>query len=156
MPERQPSSRSCFVCGRDNEGGLRTRWVSDRAAGEVRSTVTVAERFHGYPGVVHGGVLTALMDEAMVRSLLIDGGFDDLQVTGRMDVSFRLATPTGVPIVVAGRLLQRSASRSKARAEVRLSDGTVTAHAEALLVRPTPEVAEAWARERPYWSIDEE
>lgn len=156
MKEKQPSSRSCFVCGRENGGGLRARWETDREAGEVRSTVSVAEHFNGYPGVVHGGILAALLDEAMVRTGLLDGGFDDLKVTARMEVTYRRATPTGTPLTVVGRLVQRGAGRARAEAEVRLGDGTLTARAEALLARPPPEVTRGWAAERPFWRIDEE
>ncbi|HEY6098414.1 MAG TPA: PaaI family thioesterase, partial [Anaeromyxobacter sp.] len=153
MPEKQPSSRSCFVCGRDNEAGLHSRWVSDRAAGEVRSTIVLAEHFHGYPGIVHGGIVAALLDEAMVRSLLLEGEFEDLMVTARMQVTYRRVTPTVVPVTIAGRLVKRGSSRATAEAEIRLADGTVTAEAEGLLTRPTPEVAAAWALERPYWAV---
>jgi len=154
MTERQPSSRSCFVCGRDNPLGLRARWESDRAAGEVRCQVTIPEPFNGYPGVVHGGIVTALLDEAMARTLLIQGGFEDLLVTGRMEVAFRNTTPTGAPVTVVARLLKRTASRAQAEAELRLADGTVTARAEALMIRPPPEVAAAWAAERAHWRVD--
>ena len=154
MAERQPSSRSCFVCGRENGAGLRTRWESDRAAGEVRSTLVLAEHFHGYPGIAHGGIVAALLDEAMVRSLLLEGRFEDLMVTARMEVSYRRATPTAGPVTVVGRLVKRGASRATAEAEIRLADGTVTAEAEGLLTRPPPDVAAAWAEERPFWSVD--
>ena len=154
MSERQPSSRSCFVCGRENGAGLRTRWESDRAAREVRSTIVLAEQFHGYPGIAHGGIVAALLDEAMVRSLLLEGSFEDLMVTARMEVAYRRATPTSLPVTVVGRLVKRGSSRATAEAEIRLADGTVTAEAEGLLTRPPPEVAAAWAEERPFWSID--
>jgi uncharacterized protein (TIGR00369 family) len=154
MSDPQPSSRSCFVCGRENGAGLRAGWLSDRAAGEVRSTVVLAEQFHGYPGIAHGGIVAALLDEAMVRSLLLDGTFDDLMVTARMSVAYRRATPTAQPLTVVGRLLRRGASRATAKAELRLADGTVTAEAEGLLTRPPPEVAAAWSAERPFWRVD--
>lgn len=155
MAEKQPSSRSCFVCGRENASGLRSRWESDRAAGEVRSTVTLAEHFHGYPGLAHGGIVAALLDEAMVRSLLLDGDFEDLMVTARMQVTYRRATPTASPIAVVGRIVKRGGSRATAEAEIRLADGTVSAEAEGLLTRPPPEVAAAWREERRFWSVDE-
>jgi uncharacterized protein (TIGR00369 family) len=155
MAEKQPSSRSCFVCGRENGAGLRTQWVNDRVAGEVRSSLVLAEHFHGYPGIAHGGIVAALLDEAMVRSLLLAGDFEDLMVTARMEVAYRRATPTSVPVVIVGRLLKRGSSRATAQAEIRLANGTVTAEAEGLLTRPPPDVAEAWARERPFWSVDE-
>ena len=153
--ERQPSSRSCFVCGRENALGLRARWTSDRAAGEVRAALAIPEQFNGYPGVVHGGILTALLDEAAVRTALLEGGFDDLLVTARIEVTFRRPTPTEAPVTVVARILKRTATRAQAEAEIRLADGTVAASATALLARPAPEVAAAWGAERPYWKVDE-
>jgi len=129
--------------------------VNDRGAGEVRSSLVLAEHFHGYPGIAHGGIVAALLDEAMVRSLLLEGAFEDLMVTARMEVSYRHATPTAVPVTVVGRLVKRGSSRATAQAEIRLADGTVTAEAEGLLTRPPPEVKAAWAEERPFWSVDE-
>lgn len=155
MEDKQPSSRSCFVCGRDNPGGLRAQWVNDRTTGEVRATVIVEERFNGYPGVVHGGVLAALLDEALVRTALIDGRFDDLMVTARMEVTFRRPTPTGQPLTILGRLVKRGGTRVRAESEARLADGTVVARAEGLLAKPPPEVATAWSAEREYWRVDD-
>ena len=155
MEDRQPSSRSCFVCGRENGGGLRARWVSDRAAGEVRATVLVEERFNGYPGVVHGGVLAALLDEALVRSLLVEGDFENLMVTAKMEVVYRRPAPTGQPITIVGRLVKPGESRAQARSEARLADGTVVARAEGLLTRPPPDVAAAWNAERDHWRVDD-
>ncbi len=154
MIENQPSSRSCFVCGRDNPAGLHTRWVADRAGGGVSTTLVLDEQFNGYPGLVHGGIVTALLDEAMVRAILLQGDFEDLMVTARMEVTFRRATPTGQPVTAEGRILRRSPSRATARAEVRLADGSVTAEAEGLLVRQPAEVAAAWAEERKHWRVD--
>ena len=135
--------------------GLKTRWESDLGAGEARCRVTLPEAFNSYPGVVHGGIVTALLDEAMARALLLEGGFDDLLVTARMEVAFRRATPTETPITVVAWIRRRSGSRAQAEAEVRLADGTVTATAEGLLARPTPEVAAAWGAERGAWRVEE-
>ena len=41
MTERQPSSRTCFVCGRENPIGLKVRWEQDRERGEIRGTLTL-------------------------------------------------------------------------------------------------------------------
>jgi len=155
MIEKQPSSRSCFVCGRDNSAGLGTRWVADREKGEVRASLTLEERFHGFPGLAHGGIIAALLDEAMVRALLLDGEFEDLMVTARMEVTFRRATPTGQEVTAVGRIVKHGGSRAHAEAEVRLADGTVTARAEGLLLRQPAEVAAAWAKERPHWRVDD-
>jgi uncharacterized protein (TIGR00369 family) len=150
---RQPSSRTCFVCGRDNPLGLSARWESDVEKGEVRATLTIPEQFNGFPGIVHGGVLSALLDEAAVRTALLDGGFDDLMVTAKLEVAFRRPTPTRTPVTVVGRLVQRQGTRAKAEAEVRLADGTVAARAEALLAKPPADVAASWEGEREHWKV---
>ena len=149
----QPSSRTCFVCGRENPLGLAARWESDPDRREVRATLEIPEHFNGFPGTVHGGILTALLDEAAVRTALLDGGFDDLMVTAKLEVAFRRPTPTCTPVVVVARLVRHAGSRAKAEAEIRLLDGTVSARAEALLMRPAPEVSAAWEVERAHWRV---
>jgi uncharacterized protein (TIGR00369 family) len=153
MIEEQPSSRACFVCGRDNPAGLHTRWIADRGAGEVRTEAVLGEPTQSYPGLVHGGIVTALLDEAMVRALLLEGDFEELMVTAKMEVTFRRATPTGQPVTVVGRIVKRGASRASAEAEVRLADGTVTAQCTGLLVRQPADVSAAWAAEREHWRV---
>jgi acyl-coenzyme A thioesterase PaaI-like protein len=154
MPTRQPTSRSCFVCGRDNPVGLKVKWDQDPGAGELRGTVTIPEHFNGYPGVTHGGIVAAILDETAGRAILIDGGFDDLMVTAKLEVVYRRPTPTGVPLEVVGRLLRRSDARAEAEADLRLPDGTVAARATVLLARPPAEIVEGWAAEREHWRVD--
>ncbi len=155
MPTRQPTSRSCFVCGRENPVGLKVKWDQHPEAGELRGTVTIPEHFNGYPGVTHGGVVAAILDETAGRTILIDGGFDDLMVTARLEVVYRRPTPTGVPLGVVGRLLRRVGARAEAEAEIRLPDGTVAARGTVLLARPPAEITERWAAEREHWRVDE-
>lgn len=154
MPTRQPTSRSCFVCGRDNPVGLKVVWDQHPEAGELRATVVIPEHFNGYPGVTHGGIVAAVLDETAGRTILIDGGFDDLMVTAKLEVVYRRPTPTGVPLEAVGRLRKRSGTRAEAEAELRLPDGTVVARATVLLARPPAEIAERWAAERQHWRVD--
>jgi acyl-coenzyme A thioesterase PaaI-like protein len=141
------------VCGRENPFGLAARWESDLDRREVRGTLEIPEHFNGFPGTVHGGVLSALLDEAAVRTALLDGGFDDLMVTAKLEVAFRRPTPTCTPVVVVARLLKRSRTRAQAEAELLLPDGTVAAKAEALLTAPPAEIAAAWEAERTHWRV---
>jgi acyl-coenzyme A thioesterase PaaI-like protein len=154
MSRRQPSSRTCFVCGRDNPVGLKMKWDQDPEQGEIRATVTLPEHFNGYPGVAHGGVIAAVLDETAGRSILVDGGFDDLMVTARLEILYRRPTPTGVPLLAVGRLLRRDGARAEAVGELRLPDGTVSARATVYLARPPQEIAAGWEPERPYWKVD--
>lgn len=154
MSERQPSSRSCFLCGRDNAVGLRMVWDNHPEEGEIRATVTVPERFNGYPGVVHGGILAAILDETAGRAMLLEGGSDDLMVTAKLEVLYRRPTPTDVPLLVVGQLLKRTEARADARAEIRLPDGMVSARGRVLLARPPEAISQAWKVERQYFKVD--
>jgi uncharacterized protein (TIGR00369 family) len=151
--ERQRSSRACFVCGRENEASLKATWYNDTEAQKVRATLTVPERFNGYPGIVHGGVVAALLDETAGRALLLDGNDGPLMVTLKLDVKYRLPTPTSQPVTLIGWVIHRSESRARVAAELRLADGSVAAQAEAVVVRPGEEFSKRWEAEKPFWRV---
>ncbi len=156
MNDWQPTSRTCFVCGRENPVGLKLKWLNDREAGEVRGTLTVSEHFNGYPGVVHGGIIGAILDETAGRTVVMDGGSEALMVTLKLEVTYRRPTPTGVPLTAVARLLRRTGRRAEAVAELRLPDGTVTATSRVVLAKPPESIAAAWEAERGFFRVDEE
>lgn len=154
--EKQPNSRTCFLCGRQNSSSLRMTWHNDRAANRITSTVVVPEHFNGYPGVAHGGIVAAILDETAGRAILLDGNDQELMVTLKLEVRYRRATPTGQPLTVRGWVIRRSATRAQVAADVRLPDGTVMAECEAVCVRPPEEFRLRWEAEKPYWKVYED
>lgn len=56
---------SCFVCEQSNPSGLQISFLHDDEAAVVRATFSLGEAFCGAPSYVHGGVVLAVMDEAM-------------------------------------------------------------------------------------------
>lgn len=151
--DKQPNSRMCFLCGVENPVGLRMPIYSDRDQARVVAPVTVPEHFQGYPGVVHGGIVATMLDEVAGRAILVDGGDDSLMVTVKLEVRYRQPTPTGTPLLVIGRVTQPGRTRARARGEIRLPDGTVTAEAELLLTRPPVEIRARWRDELRYWKV---
>jgi acyl-coenzyme A thioesterase PaaI-like protein len=103
------------VCGRENPVGLKVSWDQDPEAGEIRGRVTVPAHFNGYPGVTHGGIVGALLDETAGRTILMDGGFEDLMVTAKLEVVYRRPTPTGS--AAAGRWATAAADGAGGRTE---------------------------------------
>ncbi len=154
MSDAQPTSRYCFVCGRENPASLHARWTNDPEARRVRSVVTVAEEYNGYPGIVHGGVVAALLDETAGRALMLDGDFERLWVTVKLEVSYRRPTPTDVPLMVEGWVVRDDARRSLTAAEIRLPDGELTASCKALIARPPEGLLAGWLAERQHWRIE--
>ena len=151
--DKQPNSRSCFLCGRENPVSLKVSWYNDPDARRVRATVVVPDDYNSYPGIVHGGVVAALLDETAGRAVMIDGDWANLMVTLKLEVTYRRATPTGTPLEVAGWVLRDGPRRARVAGEIRLPDGTVTASCEAVVVRPPAEVLAGWETERPHWRV---
>ena len=152
---KQPNSRMCFICGRDNPAGLHLVFVEDHEAGVVRVEFTVPDRFQGYPGVVHGGIVAAILDEVAGRAVLLEGSDDDLMATLRLDVRYRGPTPTETPLVAVGWVERRSGMGAKVAGEIRLSDGTVTAECASTLANVPASFQEAWEAEKRHWHVDE-
>src|SRR5512136_1048411 len=130
MTRPQPSSRNCFVCGVQNPYGLHIHFEDD-GENTSRAEVIVPERFNGYPGVVHGGIVATILDEVSGRALLARGhDLRNLFVTLKMEIRYRMPTPTNTPLTAIGHIVQQGASRAKVHGEIRLPDGTVTAEAD--------------------------
>ena len=128
---KQPNSAHCFVCGLNNALGLKLSFY-ELSTTEVTASYSPPADYEGYPGVLHGGIIAALLDEAGSRAGMI-GAHDHFMVTARLDVKYRRPTPIGQPLTVYGRLVKRSGRRAVAEAELRLPDGTVSVSAELML-----------------------
>ena len=128
---QQPNSAMCFVCGLENPAGLRLVFF-ETSPDEVAASYTPPEQFQGYPGVLHGGIVAALLDEAGGRVVMI-GDHKHFMMTAKLEVKYRRPTPLGQALTVYGRLLKRRGRLAQAHAELRLPDGTVTAEAELTL-----------------------
>ena len=155
MDRRQPSSRHCFVCGVKNPFGLKIQF-NDDGASVCCAEVTVPDPFNGYPGVVHGGIIAAILDEVSGRALLARGHeLRNLFVTLKMEIRYRQPTPTNTPLAAIGTIVKAGQTRAIVHGEIRLPDGTVTAEAECVVARPPQEFADNWEAERPYWKVYE-
>ena len=122
---RQPNSDTCFICGRDNPVGLQMTFF-DNGVDEVYAEHTVPDVYQSYPGLVHGGVVTAMLDECVGRVALI-GDHHHFMVSVKLEVKFRHPVPTETPLRVAGRIVRLRGRLGKAVGELTLPDGTVAA-----------------------------
>ena len=142
---------NCFACGTLNAHGLQL----ELHAGDDRCWVelTLADRFEGWEGMAHGGIVCTILDEVMAWALV---DHDIWGVTARMHVDFKRPVPIGRPIRGEGRV--KSARRRLVEAEgiiIDPADGSVLARAEATFVGASetrrrssrPATASAWPTE---------
>jgi acyl-coenzyme A thioesterase PaaI-like protein len=102
-PSKQPNSRMCFVCGLQNPVGLHLH-VYETGPGIVESAYTAPAHFQGYPGVLHGGIVGAIIDEIAGRALMgTDPNASRFMFTAKLEVKYRQSVPIGQPLRIVGR-----------------------------------------------------
>ena len=83
----------CFACGSLNEHGIHLDLHVD--GDRCWTQVALPERFQGWDGIAHGGIICTVLDEVMAWSLAAS---DNWGLTARMSVDFKRPVPIGVPI----------------------------------------------------------
>lgn len=145
----------CFGCGPRNPSGLRLRF--EREGDAVTTTFRTREEHQGFPGYVHGGIITALLDETMSRVSLLD---DRWAMTARIDVRFRRPVMVDQEVTAVAEKLEEWHGFVEVRGRVLLPDGKVAASAsgtfaylgeEALaqMSEEYPLMASRWMRQPP-------
>ena len=116
--KRQPNSRHCFICGMENPIGLHLH-IYETAPGEVESTYTAPDHFQGYPSVLHGGIVGAIIDEISGRAHM---GSNPLKprftFTAKMEVKYRKNVPIGKPLKLIGKAGKSRAKSAEAWAGI--------------------------------------
>ncbi len=107
--------RGCYVCGVDNTAGLRLPFRKDEGGGS-RAEYQAQPEHAGWPGIIHGGLLFTLMDEAVAWACTYSGS---RCVTAKAEARFRAPARVGMPLVITGRVTHTTSRALRARAEIR-------------------------------------
>lgn len=130
---KQPNSRHCFVCGLENPIGLKLK-IYQTAPGVVETSYTAPWHFQGYPGVLHGGIVAALLDELSGRALMGDPSEPRFMFTGKLEVKYRKNVPVGKPLKIVGRAGKSRGKMAEGWAGIFNEQGNLLAEATALLI----------------------
>lgn len=122
----EDKNAQCYVCGSDNSNGLQVPFVPDGENGSYATYIARAEHV-GWPGVLHGGVMYALMDEAIGWSLYYSGLRG---VTAKTETRFRQPVKVGTPLTITGRIERVARRMVYVSAEVKRSDASAEVVAE--------------------------
>ncbi len=125
----QHISRYCMVCGVENQFGLKTRFYETEEQ-ELVALFTPREEHQSYPGIAHGGVSAALLDEVIGRAIMIHHDQETFGVTMDLQVKYRKPVPLGVELRAVARITRDSGSRFAGSGELYLPDGSVAVSAE--------------------------
>jgi acyl-coenzyme A thioesterase PaaI-like protein len=122
----------CFACGEKNFSGLQMRFEPDEEAGTARASAYLDERFQGWQGVAHGGIVATLIDDAMAYAGV--EAFGAPGVIGRLNVRFRKPVPLGAVAVVRAWVTRRRRNVLKLEAQVLNTGGLLLVTAEGMFV----------------------
>lgn len=131
---KQANSRHCFVCGVENDYGLKLNFF-ETGPGEISVETIVPDHFQGYPGVVHGGIVASLVDEALGR---VHMGVDPINprfmYTAKLTVQYRKPVPTNQLLKIVAHAVKSKKRTATSVAEIYGPGGELLADAEAVLI----------------------
>lgn len=120
---------NCFACGKDNPIGLKLEFEYTENSSVAYHVV--GDNFQGYHDIVHGGIVTTLLDEAMAKIIHAKGM---VAVTGDINVKFRRAVPTNKEIKITGTILKERSRTIQTTGKIEF-DGKILAEATATFVK---------------------
>ena len=126
---KQFNSKKCIVCGMENDLGLKTRFYElDNC--ELAAIFNVIEEHQSYPGRMHGGIASAVLDETIGRAIMIDEP-RTWAVTVDLNVKYRLPLPLDTQLLCIGRITRNTRLIFEGEGEILLPDGSIAATATA-------------------------
>ena len=133
--------RRCFGCGDANPEGLHIQFQIDgrRVTGEFEAR----QAHQGYPGIAHGGIAAAAIDEAMGWAMYAAGAW---AMTARLEVKYRRPLPLGEPLEVSAEVVRDRGRWLEAQGRLRVAGGPLLAEGKALFMRLPPEEARRMER----------
>jgi acyl-coenzyme A thioesterase PaaI-like protein len=120
----------CFACGKRNDIGLGLEF--SHLDGRTFSEFIPKKAHQGFMDIVHGGIITTVLDEAMVKGVLFQG---IEAVTAEISVRFRNPLFVGEKAVIESEIRKAGTRLLETSARMLKGDRTVVAEAEAKLLR---------------------
>ena len=116
----------CFGCGRNNPIGLKLNFTRD--GDTIRAEFTPDKTHQGWPGLLHGGILGCLLDEAMSNIAYATG---NTCLTASINIRLKQPIKVEVPLVITARITRHRKKLIETAGQVCLKDGTVVAESTA-------------------------
>ena len=129
---------NCFVCGDKNPIGLKAKFWYDQ--NQVTTSLEATERFEGYRGIYHGGIIATMLVEVMIKAVL---ALDIFAVTAEISIRFKRPVQIGTRLEFVGRITQHKGRVFVTAGEVSDSDGNLYATANAKYIKANGELQQS-------------
>lgn len=120
----------CFACGKNNECGLKLSF--NYLDGRLVTEFIPSKIYQGYKDITHGGIITTVLDEAMIQAAIADGL---MPVTAEINVRFKRPLMVNEKTIAEAKIIRKSSRLIEAQSRlIKESDGTIIAEASAKLI----------------------
>ncbi len=119
----------CFACGQNNPIGLKLQFEYED--NHAIANWECPQQYAGYPGLIHGGIVSTLLDEAMAKIVIKNVGE---AVTGKMSVTFRNPLYIGEKVTLIGEISEVKGKIIKTKAKI-MSKDMIIAEATAIYIK---------------------
>ena len=126
VTKKQQNSKMCLVCGLKNPYGLRASFY-EMDNQELVALIRPRDEHQSYPGRLHGGLTTALLDETIGRAIMMKHPEVMWGVTVDFQTRFRKPVPLDVELRVIGRITSDNSRFFEGTGEILLPDGDIAA-----------------------------
>lgn len=120
----------CFACGKENRCGLKLSFHYSN--GKLTAEFTPSRTYQGYKDIIHGGIITTVLDETMIQAAIAEG---IMPVTAEINVRFKMPLMVNEKTVAEAEVIKRGSRLIEAQSRLlKESDGTIIAEAFAKLI----------------------
>ncbi len=132
--------KTCFGCGEDNEHGLKLQLQYDTDTKTAYGEYVAGQKQEGLPNIIHGGIITALLDETMMT---INKYLGLMALTGELAVRYLQPAFINEKHYIRGWHVKQNKRIIENRAEIENEMGKVVARAKGKYIEidsiPEPE-----------------
>lgn len=139
----------CFGCGQDNPIGLKLDFKWDGKT--ARAEFTPTKLYQGWSGVVHGGIIMCVLDEAMAYAVKFEGM---TCITAKIQAKLRRPALIDEPLIITASVTRKTRRLVETRADISLTDGTPVAEGTATQFVSNTKPANVSRKEAVIWDMD--
>jgi len=149
---KQYNSKLCFICGLKNGSGLQASFY-ETDQGKLIATFVPTLEHQSYPGRLHGGIASAILDETMGRAVMVGNDREVWGVTIELNVTYKKQIPLGVELKVVASISEENSRFFYGTGEILLPGGEVAVIGRGKYLKASLEKIADFDRAENEWAI---
>ena len=156
ITSKQHNSKQCFICGLKNGSGLKASFF-ETEENELIAKFMPGEDHQSYPGRLHGGIASAILDETIGRAISIGNAEQIWGITVELSVQFKKPIPLNKEVKVIGRIINQNSRFFEGIGKIVLDSGEIAVVAKGRYMKtPLSKIADFNPEENDWRVVENE